>query len=239
MGLWVPAPGYLEGCAGSPRSKRRRLESSTSDQRVSLCVFGGAQALFGVTPDLTCLGKIVGGGLPRGRSAAAANIMEKLAPLGRSIRPGRCRESDRMAAGLTAIGILGRPGHLRAARRAGQQLGDGLAPAAAAAKVPVQVNRLGSMVTLFFTATPVTDYRDREDLGHREVRCVLFGDAAKPVCFCRFPQYEAMFVSLAHTTTSRQVIASAGRRSRRIDAEKAHVLLGPGRRFVAVCRPGP
>jgi glutamate-1-semialdehyde 2,1-aminomutase len=115
-----------------------------------------------------------------------------------------------MAAGLTCISILARPGTYERLNELGQKLGDGLIAAAAAAKVPVQVNRLGSMVTMFFTATPVTDYASAKtsDTGRFGT---FFRAMREAGVFLPPSQYEAMFVSLAHSDDDLAKVIAAAR----------------------------
>ena len=119
---------------------------------------GGAQALFDVAPDLTCLGKIIGGGLPVGAYGGRADIMEMVAPAGPVYQAGTLSGNPvAMTAGLWALKRLTPKLYKDLARR-GSMLAAGLADAARAARVPLQVNAFGSLVTPFFTASPVRDY---------------------------------------------------------------------------------
>jgi glutamate-1-semialdehyde 2,1-aminomutase len=174
------------------------------------CAFGGAQAIYGVTPDLTCLGKIVGGGLPAAAFGGRAEIMQKLAPLGPVYQAGTLSGNPiAMAAGLAAIGILARPGTYERLNELGHKLETGLAAAAGDAGVPVQINRIGSMITLFFTATPVTDYATAKTSDTTRFGAFFRGMREAGV-FLPPSQFEAMFVSLAHTDEDLdKVIAAA------------------------------
>jgi len=209
MGLVLPAAGYLQGL--------RDITAKTGtllifDEVISgfRCAFGGAQALFGITPDLTCLGKIVGGGLPAAVFGGRADIMQKLAPLGPVYQAGTLSGNPlAMAAGLTVIDILGQPGTYERLNEAGDKLATGLAAAAAAAKIPVQVNHIGSMVTMFFTATPVVDYATAKTSDTARFGAFFRGMREAGV-FLPPSQFEAMFVSLAHTDDDlAKVIAAA------------------------------
>jgi len=209
MGLVLPAAGYLQGL--------RDITTKTGtllifDEVISgfRCAFGGAQALFGITPDLTCLGKIVGGGLPAAVFGGRADIMQKLAPLGPVYQAGTLSGNPlAMAAGLTVIDILGQPGTYERLNEAGDKLATGLAAAAAAAKIPVQVNHIGSMVTMFFTATPVVDYATAKTSDTARFGAFFRGMREAGV-FLPPSQFEAMFVSLAHTDDDlAKVIAAA------------------------------
>jgi glutamate-1-semialdehyde 2,1-aminomutase len=209
MGLVLPAAGYLQGLRDITTKHGALL---IFDEVISgfRCAFGGAQQLFGITPDLTCLGKIVGGGLPAAAFGGRADIMQKLAPLGPVYQAGTLSGNPlAMAAGLTAIGILARPGTYERLDEAGARLANGLAAAAAAANVPVQVNRVGSMVTLFFTATPVVDYATAKTSDTARFGA-FFRAMREGGVFLPPSQFEAMFVSLAHTDEDlAKVIAAA------------------------------
>src|SRR5207237_9957169 len=118
---------------------------------------GGAQRLFGITPDMTCLGKIIGGGLPVGAYGGRANIMEMVAPAGPVYQAGTLSGNPiAMTAGIWALERLSPKHHKDMARRA-TILAGGLADAARAANVPLQVNAFGSLLTPFLTASPVRD----------------------------------------------------------------------------------
>lgn len=209
MGLVLPQPGYLEGLREITRKHGTVL---IFDEVMSgfRCAFGGAQAIYGVTPDLTCLGKIVGGGLPAAAFGGRAEIMQKLAPLGPVYQAGTLSGNPiAMAAGLAAIGILARPGTYERLNELGHKLETGLAAAAGDAGVPVQINRIGSMITLFFTATPVTDYATAKTSDTTRFGAFFRGMREAGV-FLPPSQFEAMFVSLAHTDEDLdKVIAAA------------------------------
>jgi len=209
MGLVLPAAGYLQGLRDITTKHGTLL---IFDEVISgfRCAFGGAQALFGITPDLTCLGKIVGGGLPAAVFGGRADVMQKLAPLGPVYQAGTLSGNPlAMAAGLTVIDILARPGTYERLNEAGDRLAKGLAAAAAAAKIPAQVNHLGSMVTMFFTATPVVDYATAKTSDTARFGAFFRGMREAGV-FLPPSQYEAMFVSLAHTDEDlAKVIAAA------------------------------
>ncbi len=212
MGLVLPQPGYLEGLRAITEKHGALL---IFDEVISgfRAAFGGAQALYGIKPDLTCLGKIVGGGLPAAAFGGRRDIMEKLAPLGPVYQAGTLSGNPlAMAAGLKCLEILGRPGNYERLDNLGKRLGDGLAAAAAAAGVPVTVNRIGSMVTMFFTKGPVTDYAtaktsDTNRFGQ------FFRKMRERGVFLPPAQYEAMFVSLAHTDDDIDGVIAAAKAS--------------------------
>jgi glutamate-1-semialdehyde 2,1-aminomutase len=209
MGLVLPQAGYLEGLRATTAKHGALLifDEVITGFRVA---YGGAQQRFGITPDLTCLGKIVGGGLPAAAFGGRADIMHKLAPLGPVYQAGTLSGNPlAMAAGLKAIEILGRPGTYERLDQIGERLGKGLAEAARAAGVPACVNRLGSMCTLFFAAGPVTDYATAKTADTTRFGA-FFRRMRDRGVFLPPSQFEAMFVSLAHTDDDvDQVIASA------------------------------
>jgi glutamate-1-semialdehyde 2,1-aminomutase len=209
MGLVLPKDGYLQGLRDLTKKHGAVLifDEVISGFRVG---YGGAQAMYGITPDLTCLGKIVGGGLPAAAFGGRAEIMQKLAPLGPVYQAGTLSGNPlAMAAGLKELEILGRPGVYERLDHLGKRLGDGLAAAAQAAGIPHTVNRLGSMATLFFTATPVVDYATAKTSDTQRF-AKFFRNMRDRGVFLPPSQFEAMFVSLAHTDEDvDQVIAAA------------------------------
>src|SRR5262249_36253207 len=119
---------------------------------------GGAQALYGVRPDLTCLGKIIGGGLPAAAYGGRADVMDRGAPDGPVYQAGTLSGNPlAMAAGLATLATLRRPGTYERLEVLGARLEAGLRQAAAAAHVAMAVHRVGSMLTAFFCPGPVTD----------------------------------------------------------------------------------
>jgi glutamate-1-semialdehyde 2,1-aminomutase len=212
MGVVPPRPGFLEGL----REVTRRhgalliLDEVITGFRVA---HGGAQELYGITPDLTCLGKIVGGGLPVAVYGGRADIMEMVAPLGSIYQAGTLSGNPlAMAAGAETLTLLQAPGVYAELEAKGARLARGLAEAAAACRVPAQVNRVGSMLTAFFTAGPVDDYasvtRADATLYGSFFRAMLDrGVSLAP------SQFESAFVSLAHTAEDVDATIVAARES--------------------------
>jgi glutamate-1-semialdehyde 2,1-aminomutase len=174
--------------------------------------FGGAQELYGVTPDLTTMGKIIGGGLPVGAYGGPAEIMNLVAPLGPMYQAGTLSGNPlAMAAGLATLRYLGQNKKEIYPRldRLAAELTAGVVAAAKDAGVPVCCNRVGSMFTWFFTAGPVTDWdsaakSDTEAFG-RFFRAMLDNGVYLPPS-----QFEAAFLSAAHTEEDvQQTIAAA------------------------------
>jgi glutamate-1-semialdehyde 2,1-aminomutase len=159
---------------------------------------GGAQQLFGIRPDLTCLGKIIGGGLPVGAYGGRAGLMELVSPAGAVYQAGTLSGNPlAMTAGLWSLGELS-PRLYRRLAALGAQLAAGLADAARDAGVPLQVNAFGSLVTPFFTAQPVRDLASAMTADTSRYAGFFRGMLARGV----YPppsQFEAWFVSGAHT----------------------------------------
>jgi glutamate-1-semialdehyde 2,1-aminomutase len=197
MGAVPPGPGYLEALREITRTNGTVLifDEVMTGFRLAL---GGAQELYGVTPDMTCLGKILGGGLPAAAYGGRADIMATVAPEGPVYQAGTLSGNPlAMAAGRATIDLLTEPGVYERLDATGATLADGLTRAADEAGVPVTVNRVGSMVTVFFGAGPVTDYAsarasDTARFGRFFHAMLRRGVALPPA------QFEAAFVSLAH-----------------------------------------
>jgi len=212
MGLVVPAAGYLEGLRALTAKHGTVLifDEVMTGFRVA---YGGAQARYGITPDLTTIGKVIGGGLPAAAFGGRADIMQNLAPLGPVYQAGTLSGNPlAMAAGLKAMEILARPGSYERLEHLGKKLGDGLLAAAQAANVPATMNRVGSMLTLFFSAIPVIDYATAKTAD--TVRFgAFFRNMRDRGVFLPPSQFEAMFVSLAHTDEDVDQIVAAARSS--------------------------
>ena len=197
------------GCIPPQARFLERLRKLTAEQGTVLILdevmtgfrvaYGGAQELYGIQPDLTTLGKIIGGGLPVGVYGGKASLMDWVAPAGPVYQAGTLSGNPlAVAAGLKTLEILRRPGTYEQLEVIGEKLASGLAVAAAKAGVPLTVNRVGSMFTCFFTSDPVTDYASakRSDTVRfaRFFRSLLEGGVYFPPS-----QFEAAFVSTAHS----------------------------------------
>jgi glutamate-1-semialdehyde 2,1-aminomutase len=196
MGLVPPAPGFLEGLRAACDSAGALLvfDEVITGFRLGL---GGAQARYGVQPDLTCLGKVIGGGLPIGAFGGRADVMAELAPVGPVYQAGTLSGNPlATAAGLAALDLLDAELFAELERRAAR-LGAGLRSAIAAAGVPVQVPVVGPLVGLHFSATPATDYdtaRTTDEAAYARFFHALLaeGVALAPGA------YEVAFPGLAH-----------------------------------------
>ena len=197
MGLVPPSEGFLTGLRDLCTRHGIVLifDEVISGFRASA---GGAQELFGVRPDLTCLGKIIGGGLPVGAYGGRADIMELVAPAGAVYQAGTLSGNPiAMTAGIWALERLSPKLYKELARR-GSMLAAGLADAARSAKVPLQVNAFGSLLTPFFTAAPVRDYSSALGANTSAYATFFRGMLTRGV----YPppsQFEAWFLSAAHS----------------------------------------
>jgi glutamate-1-semialdehyde 2,1-aminomutase len=159
---------------------------------------GGAQQLYGIRPDLTCLGKIIGGGLPVGAYGGSAKVMELVAPSGPVYQAGTLSGNPlAMTAGLWSLEELS-PRLYKHLAKLGAQLATGLADAARAAGVAVQVNAFGSLVTPFFIDRPVRDYDSALAADTAAYARFFRGMLARGI-YLPPSQFEAWFLSGAHT----------------------------------------
>jgi len=198
MGVVPPTPGFLEA-----------LRETTS-QHEALLIFdevitgfrlhyGAAQSLLGVEPDITCLGKIIGGGLPVGAYGGRREIMEMVAPLGPVYQAGTLSGNPlAMAAGIVTLQALQNPAVYQGLEVSALYLADGLRRAAAEAEVPVRINRSGSLLTMFFTNTDVTDFATAKQ-SDTDRFAAYFREMLSRGIFLAPSQFEAMFLSAAHT----------------------------------------
>lgn len=203
-----PVAGNM-GCVRPEKGFLETLRTVTADSGALLIfdevitgfrvAYGGAQDYYGVQPDLTCLGKIIGGGLPVGAYGGKAEIMDQVAPRGPVYQAGTLSGNPlAVAAGTAALEVLRTTGPYRRLEQMGRYLADGLLQAAAAEGVPVSVNQIGSLLTLFFTDQQVVDYETAvsSDQGKyaRFHRNMLDRGIYLPPS-----QFECWFLSTAHT----------------------------------------
>jgi glutamate-1-semialdehyde 2,1-aminomutase len=209
MGLVPPSDGFLSGLRDlcSRQGIVLIFDEVISGFRASA---GGAQAIFGIQPDMTCLGKIIGGGLPVGAYGGRAEIMELVAPAGAVYQAGTLSGNPiAMTAGIWALGRLSPQLYKELARR-GSMLAAGLAEAARAAKVPLQVNAFGSLITPFFSAAPVRDYASALNANSSAYATFFRGMLARGV----YPppsQFEAWFLCAAHSDRDVEKTIAAAR----------------------------
>ncbi len=211
-GVILPQPGYLEGLRRLCTQNGALLifDEVMTGFRLSL---GGAQQIYGITPDLTTLGKILGGGLPCGAFGGRADVMDFLAPLGPVYQAGTLSGNPlAMAAGIATLGHLMEHEKTIYAQldRTTAAIADGVAELAREAGLAMSTNRVGSMFTWFFTGEPVTDFasasRSDTEAFARFHRSMLEAGVWLPPS-----QFEAAFVSTAHTALDVEHILEAAR----------------------------
>ena len=198
MGCVPPERGYLEG-----------LRALTSEYGVVL-IFdevmtgfrlarGGAQERFGVVPDVTCLGKIIGGGLPVGAFGGKREILERLAPSGPIYQAGTLSGNPlAMAAGLATLRFASEPGFYERLENLGNRWKSGMNEAASDSGVPFTINQVGSMVSIFFTGGPVTDFSSAAASDTKAFKSFFWHMLARGV-YLAPSQYETGFISTVHS----------------------------------------
>jgi glutamate-1-semialdehyde 2,1-aminomutase len=197
MGVLVPKPGYLKGLLEVCRAHGALLivDEVMTGFRVSS---GGACGLYGIRPDLVTFGKVIGAGLPVGAFGGRADVMDRVAPAGPIYQAGTLSGNPMaMAAGFATLKLMA-PAAYEKLERISARLADGLAEAAAEAKVPVQVNRVGSMLTVFFSDRPVFDAASARAASTKRFGAFFHALLENGVYFPP-SQFEAAFLSTAHT----------------------------------------
>jgi glutamate-1-semialdehyde 2,1-aminomutase len=212
MGVVPPAPGFLEALR---ELCTRHGAVLIFDEVITgfRLAFGGAQMKYGIRPDLTCLGKIIGGGLPVGAYGGRHDLMGRVAPLGPVYQAGTLSGNPlAVAAGLATLRALREGEVYRRLDSLGEELERGLLAAAGKANVPLTVNRVGSMLTGFFTDRPVTDYATAKRSDTARYGRFFHAMLARGV-FLAPSQFEAAFVSLAHRDADIAAAADAAAQS--------------------------
>jgi glutamate-1-semialdehyde 2,1-aminomutase len=212
MGVVPPTQGFLEGL--------RQL----TDKNESLLIFdevitgfrvayGGAQTLYGITPDITCLGKIIGGGLPVGAYGGRREIMEMVAPEGQVYQAGTLSGNPvAMTAGIETLKILSAHDTYVQLEERSAQLADGLQLAAAGAEVSVFISRVGSILTVFFTSQEVVDYESARS-SDADLYARFFHSMLDKGIYLPPSQFEALFISLAHSEKDIELTVKAAERA--------------------------
>jgi glutamate-1-semialdehyde 2,1-aminomutase len=198
MGVVPPDPGFLAGLRAMTHEHGALLifDEVITGFRVA---FGGAQERYGVEPDLTCLGKIIGGGLPVGAYGGHRDVMAIVAPLGPVYQAGTLSGNPlAVAAGIACLTELQAPGVYERLEELGARMEAGLLAAAQAAETPITVNRVGSMLTAFSTAGPVTTMEEVAK-ADKDAYADFFHRLLDQGIYVAPSQFEAAFVSLAHT----------------------------------------
>jgi glutamate-1-semialdehyde 2,1-aminomutase len=209
MGVVPPEQGFLEGLRKVTKQYEALLifDEVMTGYRVHP---GGAQTLYGITPDLTTLGKVIGGGLPVGAYGGRREIMALIAPSGPVYQAGTLSGNPlAMTAGIVTLNILQQPGVWEQMEAAVDELTTGIAEAAGAASVPIKQTRVGTMFATFFSETPVIDWptasgSDTDRFGRYFQALLEAGVYIAP------SQFEAGFMSMAHgkSTIARTVEAA-------------------------------
>jgi glutamate-1-semialdehyde 2,1-aminomutase len=198
MGVVAPRDGYLEALRAITKQAGALLifDEVITGFRLAL---GGAQQVYGIKPDLTCLGKIIGGGLPVGAYGGRADVMDHIAPVGPVYQAGTLSGNPlAMAAGCAALDALARNAPYERLEALATRLHVGLSRAAEAAGVMVTVNRAGSLLTPFFCRGPVTDYASAKS-ADTKLYGRFFHAMLDRGIYLAPAQFEAMFLSIAHT----------------------------------------
>ncbi|UCG56061.1 MAG: glutamate-1-semialdehyde 2,1-aminomutase [Phycisphaerales bacterium] len=212
MGVVPPVDGYLSTLRSLCDENEVLLifDEVISGFRVA---FGGAQELFGISADITCLGKIIGGGLPTAAFGASADIMDLLAPLGPVYQAGTLSGNPIATAAANAtLEVLAEKDCYRRLESSASVLEKGLAEAAEQAGVETVINRIGSIMSCFFTDRPVRSFADVQstDIGRFKK---FFAEMLSHGVYLAPSAYEAMFVSLAHSESDIEKTIEAAKKS--------------------------
>jgi glutamate-1-semialdehyde 2,1-aminomutase len=198
MGVVPPAPGFLEGLRAITKKEKSLLifDEVITGFRMA---YGGAQGVYKIDPDLTVMGKIIGGGLPVAAYGGKREIMEHIAPLGPIYQAGTLSGNPlAMRAGLATLPKLEAPGFYEDVNRKTQRLAEGLRSALKESKIPGEVNVAGSLLTIFFADGPIRNYADAKK-SDSALFAKFFHHMLSRGNFIAPSQYEALFISAAHT----------------------------------------
>ncbi len=212
MGVVPPADGFLAGLRDVATAEGSVLifDEVMSGWRAHPA---GAQALFGVRPDLTCLGKVIGGGLPVGAYGGRRDLMEMVAPAGPVYQAGTLSGNPlAMAAGIATLEVLAVGGAWQKAEAAAAGAALALTEAARAAQVPLTVQRVGTMFTPFFTDRPVTDFASAKT-SDTKLHAAFFHSMLNSGIYLPPSQFEAAFTSAVHTAAEIETLATGAVRA--------------------------
>jgi glutamate-1-semialdehyde 2,1-aminomutase len=212
MGVVAPSTGFLEGLRQITKREGALLifDEVITGFRIA---YGGAQQVYKIIPDLTVLGKIIGGGLPVAAYGGRREIMERVAPLGPVYQAGTLSGNPlAMRAGLVMLPKLQAPGFYEDLNRKTKRLADGFTAALKDAGIPGIVNIAGSLLTIFFSKDPIRNYADAKNSDI--ARCGrFFQEMLRRGIFLPPSQYEALFVSAAHSDSEIDATIVAARES--------------------------
>jgi glutamate-1-semialdehyde 2,1-aminomutase len=212
MGVVAPAPGFLEGLRDITRREGALLifDEVITGFRVA---YGGAQQIYNIVPDLTVLGKIIGGGLPVAAYGGKREIMERVAPRGPVYQAGTLSGNPlAMRAGLVMLPKLQALGFYDDLNRKAKRLAEGLVAAFEEAAIPGVVNIAGSLLTIFFSENPIYNYADAKKSNTASFGR-FFQEMLRRGFFLPPSQYEALFVSAAHSDAEIDGTIAAARES--------------------------
>ena len=238
IGFVLPAPGFLAGLQSLCRAQGALfiLDEVMTGFRVTL---GGAQARWGLDPDLTCLGKVIGGGLPVGAYAGKRAIMQQVAPAGPMYQAGTLSGNPlAMTAGLATLRVLCEPGVFAGGRASTASLVAGIEMAAAQAGVPIQAGQAGSMFGFYFLNTPgasITNYAEAKQFRRSGTLCALLSCLARAWCLlCPQPVRGRFYEQCARSGSDRRDLG----RSDRSDGDLMTGATTPGSTSVAIVGGG-
>ncbi len=198
MGVVPPQPGFLAGLRKLTGESGALLifDEVITGFRVA---YGGAQALYDITPDLTCLGKVIGGGLPIGAYGGQREIMEMMAPVGPVYQAGTLSGNPLvMTAGIETIKLLGQPEVYHQLEAKSVRLEEGIAAAASEAGISLRIARVASLLTAFFSGDAVVDFESAKQ-ADTTLFAKFFQQLLSAGIYWPPSQFEAIFVSLAHS----------------------------------------
>jgi glutamate-1-semialdehyde 2,1-aminomutase len=198
MGVVLPKKGYLQDLRKLCTANKSVLIFDEVITGFRLC-FGGAQTIFTIRPDLTCLGKIVGGGLPCAAVGGRKEIMNLLAPIGPVYQAGTLSGNPlATAAAIATLKILKNPEIYSKLEENSKLLEEGILKAGKKANVPIIINRIGSLMSIFFTGKQVMDFEGAEKVDAGIFKAFFAGMLKKGIYLAPSP-LEAMFISTAHS----------------------------------------
>jgi glutamate-1-semialdehyde 2,1-aminomutase len=209
MGLVAPRSGYLE-CLRNLCDQHGALLIFDEVMTGFRVAYGGAQTLYNIRPDLSCFGKIIGGGLPVGAYGGRRDIMSQIAPQGPVYQAGTLSGNPlAMAAGIATLKEIAKPGFYEKLEIQSQRLANGFAMTAEQAGIPIVQDRVGSMLGLYFADKPVADFRDAKRSDLSRFATYYRGMLDRGV-YLAPSQFEALFISSAHDADAiDQTIAAA------------------------------
>lgn len=198
MGVVAPAPGFLQQLRDLTTQHGALLIFDEVISGFRVC-YGGAQTLFGIVPDLTTLGKIIGGGLPVAAYGGRRDLMDRIAPLGPVYQAGTLSGNPlAMSAGIATLDLLAAPGFYEALDASAKRFGDGIITVLSELGLSATAARVGSLLTLFFSGEPVRDYSVAKKCDTRRF-AAFFRAMLERGIFLAPSQFEALFVSAAHS----------------------------------------